>query len=101
MARTMTSRAAELTQLGDADLVEEIYELVQTLESDALSIEFYFLLAEAFERFAPNVELELVRRKNVDGDEGLRQSIERMGRAHVTRLTARAVRQRQREGDDA
>jgi len=100
MPRTMTPRAAELTRLGDIQIVERIYDLVQTLE-DEVSTEFYFLLGEAFERFTPNVELALTQYNNVDGKEGLRQAIERMGVHHVARLTARVDRQRTRMNEDA
>jgi hypothetical protein len=96
----MTTRGGELTRLRDVDLVEKIYELVQTIESDDLTIELYFLLEEAFGRFAPGIELELIQRNNVGGDEGLQQSIDRMGAQHVARLTARAERRGQGEGGD-
>lgn len=94
-------RADSILAAGDEDIVEDIYDLVQTLNDDRVSDQFYFLLTEAFERFAPNVEMELVRRKNVDGIAGLQQAIERMGERHAARLAARAEMQTQREDDDA
>ncbi len=105
---TKIARASELARMGDVDVVEAIYALVREEVDDALVADgFYWLLSEAFERFAPNVELELARRRAFESEQpdkvelAIGQHIEGAGARHTARLAARAERQRQREGDDA
>jgi len=94
--------------MGDVDVVEAIYGLVTAeVDDDRVSGEFYWLLSEAFERFAPNVELELARHRAFDSEKpekvavAIDQYIEGAGERHASRLAARAERQRGRSGDDA
>jgi hypothetical protein len=92
-------RALELTRETDVDLVDRIYELVGQLDDvdDPLANELYFFLTEAFERFAPNVELELTTRSAIDcegerWEEALAEYVAGCGRRQASRLTARARR---------
>jgi len=105
---TLAARKSELARMGDVDVVEAIFGLVMAeVDDDRVSTEFYWLLSEAFERFAPNVELELARRRAFDCELpekvalAIDQYIEGAGERHSLRLVARALRQRRREGDDA
>ena len=105
---TLTAHASELARMGDVDVVEAIYGLVrEKVAEDSVSGEFYWLLAEAFERFAPNVELELARLRAFDSEKpekvavAIDQYIEGSAARHVSRLVARAERQRGRSGGDA
>ena len=92
MPSTTLYRADALTQFSDVDLVEAVYAGVQQLADDDDSDAFYFLLTEAFERFAPAVEFQVARGRNVDGPEGLEDSIRRMGDRQAMRLSAQAER---------
>ena len=52
----LSKREAALVRLSDVELVTRTYELVQKIDNDKLSDDFYWHLTEAFERFAPNAE---------------------------------------------
>ena len=58
---TTADRALELTLVGDAELVERIYSVVGSSDDPEIMDELYWLLTEAFERFAPTIECELAR----------------------------------------
>ena len=55
-ASVLRPREAEVVALSDMDLVEQLYELVPRVADDELGDEFYWLLQEAFERWAPHAE---------------------------------------------
>jgi hypothetical protein len=88
-------RADELTQVSDVDLVESIYEHVRGLEDNQAADEFYFLLTEAFERFAPSIELDFNRARIIEGEgtsweEALEDHIRGAAKRHAAQLTAAA-----------
>jgi hypothetical protein len=96
MAENATmNRADELVRLGDDELVELIYDTVTGVlhrparDLDDFLDEMYFVLTEAFERFAPAAELAALRQRSSDSVESM---IEGMARRHAARLTARAER---------
>lgn len=104
MPDTTTYRADEVTQFGDVALVEAVYELVLSLDDGPIADEFYFLLSEAFERFAPNIELDVNRARIIEGEgphwEGaFADHIQGRADRYAARLTARAERQLQETSD--
>jgi hypothetical protein len=94
----LSKRQLELATMADTPLVEGVYELVRQLD-DRLSDEFYWWLTEAFERFAPNVELNIQRCAVPEGE--FEQYLEGCGARHAARLAARAERQQQKDWGDA
>lgn len=99
----LVDKAREFARMSDIDLREAFDELICQVYQDHvdrndLADEFFWFIAETFERFAPSVEAEFNRRHNVDGADGMRQTIERMAVGHAARLTRVAETQ---GGDDA
>ena len=95
-----------MTQTPDVPLVEDIYALVGKLDDEDIYNEFHWLLTEAFERFAPNVELDLQRVRIMDGEgenwpDAFETYLKGRGWRHAARLDARAERQRKRDYGDA
>lgn len=118
----MPTTAEALTKRPDFYLVEEIFELVNGWDPEyppegwtgscvmdldpELADLLSFLLTEAVERFAPNVELQLAQHVICESNclEGgrraaLDQYVTGAGQRHAMRLSARAVLQRQGSGD--
>lgn len=85
-------------------LVKAIYDLGAEVEDDRVSDEFYFLIAEAVERFAPNLEFDHNRGRIIDAEganweEALEEHVKGAARRHAARLTARAERQQEASVD--
>lgn len=111
------------TKRGDTYLVEEIYELINGWDPEippyawsggcvmdldpALADRLNYLLTEAFERFAPQVELDQARSRMFESlplqehDAALQEYLAGAAQRYVERLTARAERQARGAGDDA
>lgn len=87
----LSKREAALVALSDVDLVEHIYLLVQEIDSDVVSDEFYWYLTEAFERFAPDAEWENRARslRTEFKPENRRLELEASRAAMAARATAR------------
>ncbi len=86
----LTGRERELAKLSDSALVRKVYDFAYKLD-DPLSDEFYGLLSEVFERFAPEAEwTDRVRRAHEDDlsniQAELEASLERMQQRFAARL---------------
>ncbi len=65
-------RTREMVSLTDRKLIQKVYAFADELD-DPLSDEFYFLVSEVFERFAPQLEWwDISRRHTRDHDLGNR-----------------------------